>query len=358
MSTIKFQNQGTQFLSTLKSRVDQYFTERSSKPTGDIRLWIKAVLFLGTFVGLYIWLVFFLPSNIWLALGLCVLFGLDMAFIGFNVMHDGSHGSFSSKTWVNKASAFTLNILGGNALMWYQKHVVNHHTYTNIEGMDDDMDAKPFFRMNEGQPRLGIHRFQHIYWVLLYGFLYFLWVSTKDTKKYITRRVAPQTPKFKLTTADHLIFWISKIAHFTLFLVLPIYLHGPKILIGYAVAMFVLGFTLSVVFQLAHIVEDAEFVSPEWSGNSQEVVENEWAIHQIKTTSNFATRNRLWTFFLGGLNFQVEHHLFPRISHVHYPAINKILKQTCEEQGLAYLEQPNFRSALKSHVKLLYKFGR
>lgn len=355
MSTIKFQNQGTQFLTTLKSRVDEYFKQKSAKPTGDIRLWFKAALFIGSFIGLYIWLVFYTPENPWITCLLAVLFGLDMAFIGFNVMHDGSHGSFSSKSWLNRASALTLNALGGNALLWYQKHVVNHHTYTNIEGMDEDMDAKPFFRMNAGQPKLGIHKYQHIYWVILYGFLYFLWVSLKDMRKYVNKRIAPETPKFKFSTAEHLIFWGSKIVHFFFFLALPLYLHGPWMLVPYAIALFVLGLTLSVVFQLAHIVEESTFVSPEWP--TDEIVENEWAIHQLKTTSNFATRSKFLTFFLGGLNFQVEHHLFPRVSHVHYPALNKILKQTCEEQNIPYLEQPTFLSALRSHVRLLYKFG-
>jgi linoleoyl-CoA desaturase len=81
-------------------------------------------------------------------------------------------------------------------------------------------------------------------------------------------------------------------------------------------------------------------------------------IHQIQTTANFATRSRLVTWFCGGLNFQIEHHLFPKMSHIHYPEVSKIVKATCQEYGIKYIEFPRVTAAMRSHWKLLYDLGR
>ena len=356
MATVTFQNQGTGFMAALKQKTDAYFKANNISPYGNSALLGKTVIIFAMFITLYTWLVFFTPENTWLALLLSVLFGCSMALIGFNIMHDGSHGSYSGNPKVNDMMAYTLNFLGGDAYFWKQKHVVNHHTYTNIEGMDDDLDAGMFFRFHHGQKRRGIHRFQHIYWVILYGFLYFMWVLSKDMKKYLSQRISPNSPKFKFTVADHFIFWISKIVHLFLFIALPLMMVGPKMLVGYVVAAYTLGWILSVVFQLAHVVDSAEFVTPTYT-NDKEVIENEWAIHQVKTTADFGTNSAFLTWSLGGLNFQVEHHLFPRISHVHYPALNKIVKETCAEFGIPFLEHKTFLDALKSHIRQLKVMG-
>lgn len=356
MATVTFQNQGTGFMAALKQKTDAYFKANNMTPYGNSALVGKTIIITAIFLILYVWLVFFTPQNGWFALGLSMLFGCSMALIGFNMMHDGSHNSYSSNQTVNDIMAYSLNVLGGDAYFWRQKHVVNHHTYTNIEGMDDDLDAGMFFRFHKGQRKRVIHRFQHIYWVLLYGFLYFMWVLSKDMKKYINQRISPNSPKFKMTVKHHIIFWSSKVVHLFLFIVLPLYMIGPKMLIGYVVAAFTLGWILSVVFQLAHVVDTAEFVTPTYT-TDKEVIENEWAIHQVRTTADFGTNSAFLTWSLGGLNFQVEHHLFPRISHVHYPALNKIVKETCKEFGIPFLEHKTFLDALKSHVHQLKMMG-
>lgn len=356
MATVTFQNQGTGFMAALKQKTDAYFKANNITPYGNKALIGKTVIIISIFLVLYSWLVFFTPENGWLAIGLSMLFGCSMALIGFNIMHDGSHNSYSSNQTVNDIMAYSLNVLGGDAYFWRQKHVVNHHTYTNVEGMDDDLDAGMFFRFHAGQKKRFIHRFQHVYWVLLYGFLYFMWVFSKDMKKYINRRISPNSNQFPMTLKHKIIFWSSKIIHFMLFLVLPLYLIGPKMLIGYTVAAFTLGWILSVVFQLAHVVDTAEFVTPTYT-HDKEVIENEWAIHQVRTTADFGTKSAFLTWSLGGLNFQVEHHLFPRISHVHYPAINKIVRETCAEYDIPFLEHKTFLDALKSHVHQLKMMG-
>jgi linoleoyl-CoA desaturase len=343
-------------MATLKQKTDAYFKENNMTPYGNSALFGKTAVIIGIFLILYTWLVFFTPSNGYFALLLSMLFGCSMALIGFNIMHDGSHNSYSDKQSINEVMAHTLNVLGGEAYFWKQKHVVNHHTYTNIEGMDDDLDAGIFFRFHEGQPKRWFHRFQQYYWVLLYGLLYFFWITVKDMKKYVNRRISPQSAQFKMTLKNHIIFWTSKVVHVIFFIVLPLYTVGPIMFVGYFVAAFTLGLILSVVFQLAHVVDHTEFVTPTYT-NDKEVIENEWAIHQVRTTSDFGTKSKFLTWSLGGLNFQVEHHLFPRISHIHYPAINKIVKETCKEYGIPFLEHKTFGQALKSHLTLLKKMG-
>ena len=131
-------------------------------------------------------------------------------------------------------------------------------------------------------------------------------------------------------------------------------------IIGYSVALLVTGLFVSVVFQLAHIVDDIHFITPQEKEIEKTAmeVEADWAIHQMQTTANFATKSKLLTWMLGGLNFQVEHHLFPRISHVHYPKLNEILKATALEFNIAYVEFPTMGSAVRSHMIHLRKIGR
>jgi linoleoyl-CoA desaturase len=137
---------------------------------------------------------------------------------------------------------------------------------------------------------------------------------------------------------------------------LPIYLLGfGTWLIGFLIISMVTGFLLSIVFQLAHTVEHTEFPMPEQPSNK---IDNDWAIHQVATTANFATNNKLISWLVGGLNFQIEHHLFPKVSHIHYPAISKIIKQACEEHGIKYNEFRKMRDAIVSHYYYMRKLGQ
>lgn len=355
MAKIKFNNSNAHFFNTLKSRVDAYFEDKQINPTGNSKLYLKTAILLSILVACYVTLVFFTPENGWLSLFLAAVMGLDMAAIGFNVMHDGGHGSYSSRKWVNDMMSYSLNMLGGSSMFWKQKHNINHHSYTNIEGMDDDIDIKPFIRVHKTQPRYWFHRFQHIYGLILYGVTYLFWIFLNDFKKYFGGKIADYTPIRKLKVSEHIAFWATKIGYIGLFLVMPIFFAGlVNTIIAYLVAVFVCGLTIAVVFQLAHIVEDAPFIDTQ--GESTKI-ETEWAVHQINTTFNFATRNKTVSWLLGGLNFQVEHHLFPKVSHVHYPQLNKIVKQTCQEFNIAYNEFPTVVAAIKSHLMHLKEIG-
>lgn len=354
MQKVSFNNKNSVFFNALKVKVDSYFKSNNIKETGNYKLFLKTILLSITAISLYTILVFFTPP-VWISILLCCLMGLNLAGIGFNVMHDGAHGSFSTKTWVNELMGYSLNAMGGSVYLWKYKHNVNHHSFTNIEGMDDDIDIKPWIRVHEDQKKHWYHRFQHIYWVGLYGVTYLLWIFVQDFQKYFTGKVG-DLPFRKMDLKEHFIFWISKILYIGVFIITPIFMVGiVNTIIGYSIISFVTGFVIAIVFQLAHIVEDASFETPT-SVNHK--IETEWAIHQIQTTANFATKSKIVSWFTGGLNFQVEHHLFPRISHIHYPKISQLVRETCEQFSIPYLEFPTVLSAVRSHVVHLKHIGR
>ncbi len=209
--------------------------------------------------------------------------------------YDGAHGSFSTKSWVNDLMGYSLNAMGGSSYIWKIKHNINHHSFTNIEGMDDDIDIKPWMRVHEDQKKYWFHRFQHIYWVILYGLTYLLWIYFQDFKKYFSGKVA-DIPFRKMNVKEHIIFWASKLAYIGIFLVLPIFMTGVvKTLIAYLLISVVCGFVIAIVFQLAHVVEDAQFEAPETANHK---VEAEWAVHQVQTTANFATKSKIVSLFI------------------------------------------------------------
>jgi linoleoyl-CoA desaturase len=354
MAIPKFSNIQHSFHTELKNRISDYFSEVGKSTTGNYSLFIKAIVLVVSFLFVYVHLVFFTPVP-WLAIVECVILCGLTASIGFNVMNDGAHGSFRRYTWLNKLAALSLNFLGANNFMWNTKHNIIHHAYTNVDGVDDDINARPFLRLCETQKFYKMHRYQHLYFWLAYSLLYVYWVFVSDYKKYFTGRVGIM-PLKKMNTWDHISFWSFKILHLVLFVSLPIYMvgFGPWLTAFLVYSMFA-GFVLSIVFQLAHTVEDTHFPLADPATGK---MEDEWAIHQLKTTANFATKNKLISWWVGGLNFQVEHHLFPKISHVHYPAISKIIRKACHDYNLPYIEYPKMRLAVISHVSFLKQMGR
>jgi len=351
MSKISFNSNPAPFFRSLKVKVNNYFLSSGKSRSGGLPLFFKGLGLVLSAVSLYIVLVFFTPHWI-VAVLLCAAFGASLAAIGFNVMHEGGHGSFSKYKWVNAVSAYSLNIMGGTIHFWKQKHNIDHHTYTNIEGLDHDIDIK-FMRMHTEQRRSRYHRFQQYYWILLYGVSYIAWILYQDFEKYFSGKMGKGAKRLDLGLREHIIFWATKLAYLAVYLLLPIIMLGAaKALIGFVIAAVVCGFTLSIVFQLAHVVGETSFPIPQESK-----IQSEWAVHQISSTSNFATRSRLAYFFLGGLNFQVEHHLFPGISHIHYPKINQFVQETCREFGVSYLEHSTMLRAFVSHLSHLKKLG-
>lgn len=351
----KFLNPSNSFHAELRKRINEYFTEIKAKPTGNYKLYTKAIILVTSFIAVYVHLVFFTSPYLLLNLFECMVLGALTSAIGFNIMHDGAHGSFSQQKWLNELAGLSLNVLGANVFMWKTKHNVVHHTFTNIEGMDDDINAKPFLRLCDTQKHYWIHRFQHMYFLMAYSLLYLYWIFFTDYRKYFTKKVG-EMPIKKMSAGEHFSFWGFKALHLILFVVIPIYTVGFKFwLIGFLTYGLFAGIVLSIVFQLAHTVSDTHFPTPDAKTGK---VEDEWAVHQLKTTANFATRNKIVSWFTGGLNFQIEHHLFPHISHIHYPAISRIVQEVCREYNIPYIEYPKVRLAVASHISHLRDMGR
>jgi linoleoyl-CoA desaturase len=258
---------------------------------------------------------------------------------------------------MNSLSAYSLNMMGGNSHFWKLKHNISHHTFTNISGEDHDINLGVFLRLDVNQKRRWFHKYQHIYWIGLYAITYLAWVLFQDFQKYFTGRMAPgAAEKHTFALKEHLIFWVTKVLYLSVYIVVPVLIVGwMQTLVGFLVAGIVCGLFISIVFQMAHSVEIADFPMPDKDSNRIEV---EWAIHQVNTTANFGTKSRMLSWMLGGLNYQVEHHLFPRISHVYYPSIQKLVKETCLENRVQYNEYPTLYHALKSHLARLKEMGR
>jgi linoleoyl-CoA desaturase len=339
----------------MKSSVDNYFSSRQVKKTGNWKLFIKAMTLVPAAIGLY---VILLSVHFTLVPGILTagLFGFVLASIGFNIMHDACHGSYSERPWVNNIMGLSLNLLGGNAFIWKFKHNIIHHTYTNIDGIDDDIAKSPVMRQCESQKWVKAHRFQHLYVPVLYAISSFTWVSMMDFMKYFKKKIH-NTKLQKMNLNEHIIFWLSKILYVVFYIMIPVHYAGWSAwAIGFCSMHVTMGLTLALVFQLAHVVEDTEFVFA--PGIEPQKIEDEWAIHQVKTTANFAPQNKLVSWFVGGLNYQIEHHLFPKVSHVHYPAIASIVKDVCDKHQVHYNEFKTMSSAVASHFRMMKQLGR
>jgi len=357
-SDIRFpKTDSADFFKTLNSRVNAYFQQNDISKFGNWKLYFKSVVVFSIFLVPY-FLILSNNFNQWAMLLFTIVLGMGMSFVGMCVMHDGNHGTYSRNRWVNNLMGSSIYILAGNVYNWKVQHNVLHHTYTNIMGMDEDIEAKGLLRLHAHQPWKRFHRFQHYYSVLLYGLMTISWAISKDysqMKGYIKRGLSFE--KKVNPTKEWTILIATKILYVAIWIVLPILVLDIawwKVLIGFFVMHYTAGLILALVFQLAHVVENTENPMPDESGT----MENTWAIHQLATTANFARRNWLVSFFVGGLNYQIEHHIFPNISHVHYPKISKIVKETALEFGLPYNEYPTTRQAIISHFRTLKELGR
>ena len=342
------------FQTELHRRVQQFFATTGRFERDCPRMYMKTALILGCFFTCYSLLVF--VSSSWLtAIPLAFVLALSTAAVGFNIQHDAGHRAYSNLGWVNKLMSWTIDMVGGSSYMWHWKHGVFHHTYTNISGHDNDIELGFLGRLSPHQKRYSFHRWQHIYLWPLYGFVLIKWHLVDDFQSYITGKIGENRyPRPK--GWDLVVFVGGKLIFFSLALVIPMFFHAWwMVLLFYTLVVLVTGIVLSVVFQLAHCDEQAQFPLPE--GDSGRM-EHAWAVHQVETTVDFAQRSRVLTWLLGALNYQIEHHLFPKICHTNYPAISKIVQQVCHEFGLQYNVHRTFLSALAAHYRWLRQMGQ
>ncbi|MVM35517.1 acyl-CoA desaturase [Spirosoma sp. HMF4905] len=344
------------FWATLRERVDAYFSQRAISPHANGAMWTKALFFLLGY-GLIYGLILSDQFGPWPILGLAVLLGVFAACIGFNVSHDALHGAFSAHLWVNNLLGGSFYLLGANPYVWKITHNLVHHTFTNIPGHDEDIELAPgLVRLDPQEPLRPWHRYQQWYTFPLYALASLSWVFRKDYVKFFKNRIG-QHDTATHPRHEYIKLFVAKGLYYIFFLILPLVLLSLswwQVLVGFLSMHMAEGLVLGLVFQLAHAVEGTSFPLPDEKGT----IADSWAVHQLYTTANFAPLSRLAAFICGGLNRQIEHHLFPKICHIHYPAITVIVKRTAHEFGLPYLENPSFGSALYSHFRLLKTLGR
>lgn len=359
METIRFVAKDEQqqlFAKALKTNVRNYFKENNISVYGDYRMWIKTVIMLGLYIT-PLALIFTVEMPGWFVLILMVIMGIGEAGIGMGIMHDAVHGSYSKYKWVNKLLGQTMFLMGSNVVNWRIQHNLMHHTFTNIYKWDDDISTKAIIRLSTHAPKRKIERFQQIYSFFLYGLMTLSKIVTdipqlKEYKKMGALEVFNVNYKREIVALI-----ITKVLYVGVFFAMPLIFTDFtwwQILLGFLLMHSVASAIMSTVFQMAHVVSEVEQPLPDENG----IIHNEKFVHQLNTTSDFGVTNPLLTWYIGGLDYQVEHHLFTNICHIHYPAIAPIVQKTAEEYGMPYHRQKSFFTALSSHLHMLKELGR
>ena len=363
LNIVRFAPRGeNSYYESVISAVNSYFETNKISPYGNTEMWIKAFLMISLFVVPYFLMVTGIASAHVLWFFLCwFLMGWGKVGIGCSVMHDANHGSFSGNKMVNNTLGKILEVIGGYSVTWKIQHNLLHHTYTNVEGLDEDIDSTFLLRFSPNQKHYWFHRFQHIYAFFFYTIQTLYWMTVKDYMQIIRYHKHDLLIKHKVTLFQALTrVTLVKLAYFTNILLLPILFSGfswQYVIAGFLVMHAVAGLALSLIFQPAHVISNSDYAMPiENKGKMQ--MENSRAIHEVANTTNFAPKNKFLTWFIGGLNFQIEHHLFSNICHVHYKKLSPIVEELTKAHGIPYNVAPSFRSAIVQHLRMLKQLGK
>ena len=357
-TSLKFAVKQQDFFVTLSQRVNAYFKTNNIQRTANTEMVIKTIFMFSLYLVPYFLIIGGVFSSAWILLGFCAVMGLGKAGIGMSVMHDANHGAYSNKAWINNFFGLSLNLVGAGSFNWKIQHNVLHHTYTNVHDVDEDISPRGVIRMAPSSDWRPLHRYQHLYAWFLYGLMTFVWIVLKDYYRLIKYYKDGLVKKQKASVIKEWIVLIfTKAFYFSYIFAIPMIvlsLAWWQVLIGFFVMHYVAGFILAMIFQPAHVIEGTEYPVADENGN----LENSWAIHQLHTTTNFGHKQRLFSWYVGGLNYQVEHHLFPNICHVHYREVAKIVEQTTKEFGLPYKSKDTFFKAIAAHAAQLRILGR
>jgi linoleoyl-CoA desaturase len=363
LNFVRFAPKGKEsFYEAVITNAKTYFETNGISPYANGAMWVKTVCMLLLFFVPYVLLVTGLAEgSVWFFLGLWFMMGLGMVGIGTSVMHDAQHGTYSANKNVNNFIGHILEVIGGYALTWKIQHNELHHTYTNVTGLDEDIDSIKLLRFSPRQPRYWFHRYQYLYAWFFYMMMTLHWMTIKDFHQVVRYKQHNLLEKHKVTLPQAL-FRISmfKLGYYGYIFVIPLLFSGMPwylVIVGFLVMHFTAGLILSSIFQPAHIVSSSAFALPVET-DGQMKMEETWAIHEVANTSNFAPNNRLLTWFIGGLNFQIEHHLFTGVCHVHYKKLATIVQSATASFGIPYHSKPTFRSALLEHLRMLKQLGR
>ena len=358
ISVVRFNTKDRpEFIKELRKRINTYFKENNISRYGNWNMKVKTAFMLCLYFTPLVLMLTGVVSSVWMVMLMWVLMGLGMSGIGLSIMHDAIHGAYSKNKNVNLVLGYVIHFIGGYHANWRIQHNVLHHSFTNVDGLDEDIDTGVLMRFSPDQERKKGHKFQAFYAPFFYGIMTMYWSTTKDFGQLLRYKkkdlLVSQGVSFKKALAE---VTFHKVWYFALTLALPIILVDLpwwQTVLGFLLMHFICGSIISYIFQLAHVIEETKFYKAEEDGS----VENNWAVHQMKTTANFAQGARMFSWFIGGLNYQVEHHLFPNICHVHYRKIAHIVKATAEEFKVPYNEHKTFWGALKSHFSMLNNLG-
>ncbi len=359
MKTLKFVGNDPkqqQFAAELRKRVNAYFKENKISPKGNVRMLLKAAVMLSMYLVPFV-LLLTVHVTILPAILLVLLMGVGEAGIGMSVMHDAAHGAFSSKKWVNSTFASTMFLLGSNTFNWKVQHNILHHTFTNVYGYDQDIETKATLRLCEHAPLKRFHRFQFLYAYFFYGFMTLAKLITDIGQLIEFNKIGITKEQGYQPKREVIKLIATKLIYASLLIGLPLWLTEYKwyqVVVGFCILHFTAGIIMSTIFQMAHVVEGAQQPLPDEHG----VIHNEWETHQLLTTSDFARNNLFLNWYVGGLNFQIEHHLFPNTCHLHYRKIAPVVQQVAAEFGIPYNLKPTFTKAFLSHAKRLKVLGR
>lgn len=357
---VKFAPKGADsFYDEVKAKVNEYFTANNISQYSNSKMYWKTVAMLSMYFVPYFLIVSgVIGGYVWLSYLCWLIMGAGIVGIGTSIMHDSNHGAYSDNKALNNFLGAMLNVIGGYAKNWRIQHNILHHTYTNIEGLDEDIEAGAVLRMSPEKPLRGFHRYQHIYAWFVYCIMNLYWVTVKDFKNLVGYHKNGLLVKQKISLSKSVTeLVLLKLFYIAYIVVVPILVSGVPWyhVVGGILAMHVVaGLALACIFQPAHVIETSDFSRPD----DKRKMENSWAVHQVLNTADFAPNNKLVSWFIGGLNFQIEHHLFPQVCHVHYPQIARIVKATAKEHGIPYTVMPTFRSAVVAHGRMLRKLGR
>jgi len=344
-------NRAENFYRDLKSDVFKYLADNNMRPKGSTKMYNKIMIIMLGWLASYAFMLTMTsvaPGYIFFGLPGMVFFMLCMQLA---VMHDGSHQTVSENKTLNTLAAWTLAVAGASPYTWYQLHCVAHHNNTNIFGMDMDTETSNIIRLHRGNKLFWYQKWQHIYAWPLYALHTARYLLLDDIVELATNR-------WKLNRQQKIkTFWeilVIKTWHLSCYVLLPLLFGGSLkyILMFWLIHWMTMSFFVTITFNLAHVtnVQNLPLHKSETS--------KDWAIHQLDTTADFAVANGFLSWVIGGLNFQVEHHIFPNVCHLHYPAIQKIVKRHCQEKGVTYHEYPTVKEAVWDHYRHLKRLGK
>jgi linoleoyl-CoA desaturase len=350
---VSFDNGGA-FIRDTRHEVEQYLARGRTRIKGALLLYAKAPIAAGLMIGSWAVLIFASPGFI---IGFLCLGGLLLGtiLIAFCVQHDANHGSYFRRRRYNHLLGWTADLsLGFSSYAWRVKHNVAHHTYTNVDGYDADATQIPLARFMKAQEPKPWYRFQHYYIWPMYTLMGLRWQTIGDIAAFMRGRIGESALRFprgwNLTGMV-----VGKAIFITWAIAIPMLVYPWwAVIAAYAGFAMISSLIMATTFQLAHCVEEASFASPDEVRATRPV----WAVHEVETTVDFCPRNPVLTWMLGGLNFQIEHHLFPLVPHTHYPKIAEIVRRNCAKHGVRYSSQPSLWAALRSHFLHLRTMGR